>query len=260
MKVAVAGGTGLLGRLVVDRLEATGHQAVVLARSRGVDLTTGRGLGGALDGCGAIVDATNVATTSARRGAAFFGAVTGHLLDAGQRAGVAHLVTVSIVGIDRVGLGYYRAKLHQEAVVAAGPLPWTVLRATQFHEFAAQMFARGRSPVVFVPRIPSRPVAAAEVAERLAELAIGPACAMATPIAGPEVVGLPDLVRGLLRARGSRRLVVPVPMPVGPARAAARGGLLPDGPFQQGVQTYAQHLAALAPVPGAAGRRGRVGA
>ena len=171
-RVAVAGGTGLMGRLVVERLDAAGHEAVVLARSRGVDLLTGTGVDAALAGCSAVVDVTNVGTASGRRSREFFGTVTDRLLTAGVRAGVGHVVALSIVGVDRVGLGYYRGKLHQEELLAAGPLPWTVLRATQFHAFAAQLAdrGRGRSPVVLVPRALSRPVDAAEVADRLAAL------------------------------------------------------------------------------------------
>ena len=242
MRVAVAGGTGLIGRLVVARLAEAGHDVAVLARARGVDLTTGAGLDAALDGCRVVVDVTNTGTMSARRARDFFGGVTRHLLAAGGRAGVEHVLALSIVGVDRVGLGYYRGKLHAEEVLAAGPLPWTVLRATQFHQFAGQYLARGRGPVALVPRFPSRPVAAAEVADRLVALALGPAAGRATPIAGPEVIGLPELARRLLRARGSRRLVVPVPVPGAAGRAAARGGLLPDGPYLRGVQTYAEYL------------------
>jgi len=243
-RVAVAGGTGLMGRLVVERLDAAGHKAVVLARSRGVDLLTGTGVDAALAGCSAVVDVTNVGTASGRRSREFFGTVTDRLLTAGVRAGVGHVVALSIVGVDRVGLGYYRGKLHQEELLAAGPLPWTVLRATQFHAFAAQLAdrGRGRSPVVLVPRALSRPVDAAEVADRLAALAVGPAHGTATPMAGPEVIPLPEMVRRLLRARGSRRRVVPVPVPGAAGRAAARGGLLPDGDVVLGVHPFDAYL------------------
>ncbi len=149
MKVAVAGGTGLVGRYVVEELGAAGHEPVVLSRSRGVDLVAGgAGLDAALDGVDAVVDVSNVTTTSARKSVAFFDAVGRNLLDAGERAGVRHHVVLSIVGIDRVGLGYYRGKLRQEDVVRGGSLPWSVLRATQFHEFAGQTLERvpSRSP------------------------------------------------------------------------------------------------------------------
>ena len=106
MRVAVAGGTGVVGRRVVDALSARGHEVIVLARSRGVDVTTGAGLDAALAGVDAVVDTTNVVTTSRRRSVAFFGAATSSLLAAGERAGVGHHVALSIVGIDRVDFGY----------------------------------------------------------------------------------------------------------------------------------------------------------
>ncbi|HEY6793386.1 MAG TPA: NAD(P)H-binding protein [Kineosporiaceae bacterium] len=249
MRIAVAGGTGVVGRWVVRRLEQGGHQTVVLSRRHGVDLTTATGLDGALAGCSAIIDVSNVATNRRRAAEEFFGTVTGHLLRAGERAGVGHLVALSIVGIDRVGFGYYAGKRRQEAVLAAGPLPWTVLRATQFHEFAGQFLDRVRGPVVPVPRLLSQPVAAAEVAGRLVELVVGPAQAMAPPIAGPDVLQLPDMVRRVLRVRGSRRRVVPVPLPGAAGRAARAGALLPDGPCQLGAQTFAEFVRAGAVTP-----------
>lgn len=261
MRTAVAGGTGVVGRLVVARLEQAGHQVVVLSRGRGTDLTTGRGLDAALEGCSAVVDVSNVATNRARPAEEFFGTVTGHLVQAGLRAGVEHVVALSIVGIDRVGLGYYAGKRRQEAVLSAGPLPWTVLRATQFHEFAGQYLARFPGPFVIVPGMLTRPVAAAEVAARLAELAAGPAQGMATPLAGPDVLTLPDMVRKVLRHRGSRRFVVPLRLPGAAGRAARVGGLLPGGACQVGVQTFEEFLEAGETTPeAAAGGRGAASA
>lgn len=132
-KIAVAGGTGLVGAMVVAEVRRTGATPVVIARSAGVDLTTGSGLAEALDGVDAVIDASNVDTLSAKRSVAFFEAATGRLLAAGEEAGVRHHVALSIVGCDRVDLPYYLGKRRQEALVAAGPVPWSVLRATQFH-------------------------------------------------------------------------------------------------------------------------------
>ncbi|MET7484867.1 NAD(P)H-binding protein [Streptomyces sp. NPDC005538] len=246
MRVAVAGGTGLVGRYVVEELVAGGQEPVVLSRSRGVDLLVGgAGLDAALDGVEAVVDVSNVTTVGARKSAAFFGTVGRNLLDAGARAGVRHHVVLSIVGIDRVGLGYYQGKLRQEAVVQEGPVPWTVLRATQFHEFAGQTLDRVPKPLAVVPRMRTQPVAAREVAEHLVRLATGPAQGMAPDLAGPRVEQLVDMVRRLLRARHERRLVLPVRMP-GAVGAGMNGdGLLPvageTGP--RGVQTYDEWLA-----------------
>ncbi|NHC13874.1 SDR family oxidoreductase [Motilibacter deserti] len=250
MKVAVAGGTGLMGRLVVQELGSRSHDTVVVSRSTGVDLTTGAGLDAALAGADAVIDVGNVTTTSRAKSLAYFGPATEHLLRASERAGVRHLVALSVVGADRVGLGYYAGKVRQEELIAAGGVPWTVLRATQFHEFAGQLLAGGRGPVVPVPRMLSRPVAASEVAAELVRLVAGPAQGMATPIAGPEPLWMHDMVRRLLRARGSRRLVVPLPLPGATGRALSSGGLLPEGGFVHGKQSYADHLAGpTAPAP-----------
>ena len=228
MRVAVAGGTGLVGRYVVEELVAAGREPVVLSRSRGVDLVAGgAGLDAALDGVDTVVDVSNMTTTSARKSVAFFDAVGRNLRDAGERAGVRHHVVLSIVGIDRVGLGYYQGKLRQESVVKDGPLPWTVLRATQFHEFAEQTLERVPGPLAVVPRMRTQPVAAREVARQLVKLATGPAQGMAPDLAGPRVEQLVDMVRRLLRARGERRLVVPVRMPGAVGAAMTGDGQLP---------------------------------
>ncbi|MEV8545013.1 NAD(P)H-binding protein [Streptomyces sp. NPDC051572] len=244
MRVAVAGGTGLVGRYVVEELVAAGHEPVVLSRSRGVDLVSGgAGLDAALDGADAVVDASNVTTTSARKSVAFFDAVARSLLDAGERAGVRHHVALSIVGIDRVGLGYYQGKLRQEDVVRAGSVPWSVLRATQFHEFAEQTLERVPRPLAVVPRMRTQPIAAREVAQHLVKLAAGPAQGMAPDLAGPRVEQLVDMVRRLLRARGERRLVVPVRMPGGVGAAMTGDGQLPVGGGARGTQTFDEWLA-----------------
>lgn len=228
----MAGGTGVVGRYVVAAAAAAGHEPVVLARSRGVDLTTGSGLDDALDGVSVVVDVSNVATLSRRTAERFFLRATRNLLAAERRAGVGHHVLLSIVGVDRSPLGYYRAKLRQEELALAGPVPVTVLRATQFHEFADQTLARVPGPVAVVPRMRTQPVAATEVAEHLVALASGEPQGRAADLAGPEVHDLVDLARQVTAARGLRRPVVPVPFPGGSGRAMRDGSLLPvsDGP------------------------------
>jgi uncharacterized protein YbjT (DUF2867 family) len=246
VRVAVAGGTGLLGRLVVAELERRGDTPVVLARSNGVDLTTGTGLDAALRGVSTVVDVSNVTTTSRRRSVAFFTAATGHLLAAADRAGVQHVVALSIVGADTVDFGYYLGKRRQEELLAAGPVPWTLLRATQFLEFAGQLVDRSPGPFVVVPRMASRPVAAREVAAHLVDLAAGQPCGVAEPMAGPEELDMADLVRRRLRATGQRRVVVSVRLPGRAGAAFAGGGLVPAPPFVSGTGTAAEHLAQLA--------------
>ncbi|MEV4446731.1 SDR family oxidoreductase [Streptomyces mirabilis] len=242
MRVAVAGGTGLVGRHVVEELTAAGHHPVVLARSTGVDLVTGTGLDGALAGVDAVVDVTNVTTTRAKKAIAFFDRVAHTLQDAGEQAGVRHHVLLSIVGIDRVGLGYYQGKLRQESVLKSGRTPWTVLRATQFHEFAQQTLDRVPGPLAVVPRMRTQPVAAREVAHHLVQLVSAPAQGMAPELVGPRVEQLVDMTGRLLRARHQHRLLLPVKMPGATGTAMTGDGLLPAGPGPRGSQTFDEWL------------------
>jgi uncharacterized protein YbjT (DUF2867 family) len=242
VKIAVSGGTGLVGRLVMDAVRSAGHQPVLLARSVGVDITTGAGLDRALAGSSAVIDVSNLSTTNRTRAITFFETGTRNLLAAGLRAGVTRHVALSIVGVDRVDLGYYAGKRHQEALVLAAGVTGSVLRATQFHEFAVQLLDRIRGPIVPVPRMRSQPIAAREVADALVRLAVQEPVGSAPDLAGPQVLEMPDLVRQLLHSRESRRIVLPVRVPGSAGRAMASGGLLPTGPGPRGQQTFADWL------------------
>jgi uncharacterized protein YbjT (DUF2867 family) len=243
MRIAVAGGTGVVGRYVVQAARAAGHETVVISRSAGVDLVTGTGLADALKGADAVIDVSNTTSLSPSKAVQFFSTVTSHLLAAEASAAVRHHVALSIVGIDRVPTGYYAGKLRQEELIKGGPVPWTVLRATQFHEFPAQLLDRIKGPVVPVPAGPAATVAAREVAGHLLALATGPALGHAPELAGPEVHGLPALVRQLMPVAGRRGLVVPVRLPGRTGQLTARGALLPAGPGPRGQQTFAEWLA-----------------
>jgi uncharacterized protein YbjT (DUF2867 family) len=242
-RIAVAGGTGTVGRHVVEAVRAAGREPVVLSRSAGVDLVTGAGLDEALRGVDAVVDVSNAVTQRRRAAVDFFTAATSHLLAAGAGAGVRHHVVLSIVGVDRVDTGYYAGKRAQESLALSGTVPVSVLRCTQFHEFVPLVLSAVPGPVAVVPSMRVQPVAAREVAERLVALATGPALGRAPELAGPEVHGLPDLARRYLRARGQRRLVLPVRAPVAASRAAAGGALLPTGPGPRGTLTFDAWLA-----------------
>lgn len=245
MRIAVAGGTGVVGRYVTEAVASTGHESTVLSRSTGVDLSTGQGLDDALRGVDAVIDVANVATMKAAESIAWFGAAATQLLAAARRAGIGHVVVLSIVGVDRVDHGYYQGKRRQEELVLApdaGVLT-SVLRATQFHEFAGQLLDRSPGgPVAFVPKMRSQPVAAREVAHALAELAVGPAVGLASELAGPRPERVADMARRQLRATGSRRRVLQVPIPGKAGGQMASGSLLPDGPGPRGVQTFEQWL------------------
>jgi uncharacterized protein YbjT (DUF2867 family) len=238
--MAVAGGTGWVGKLVVEHARAAGHDVVVISRSRGVDLMTGAGVDDALRGVEAVIDVTNVVTVSRAAAVRFFETTTRTLLEAERRAGVRHHVVLSIVGVDRVDWGYYQGKRRQEELVLAGPVPSTVLRATQFHEFAAQSLERIPGPVAVMPAMRSRPVAADEVAAELVRLAAGEPQGLTTDIAGPEVLEMASAMRRLTKERGIRKLVLRVPLPTAAGRAMAGGGLLPAGDFRRGKVTFDQ--------------------
>jgi len=243
VKVAVAGGTGLVGRLVVDAAHERGHDVVVLARSEGVDLTTGAGLVERLAGVAAVIDTTNRATHKRAEAEAFFGGVTRNLLAAESAAGVGHHVALSIVGIDDVDTDYYAGKRLQERVLADGEVPWSVLRATQFHEFAEQVLHFVTiGPFSLVPRMLSQPVAAREVAEALVEIAEGEPVGRAPELAGPEQLQIVDLSRRLSKARGLGRWVVPVRAPGAAGRAMRSGALIPAGDGPRGRVTFDEWL------------------
>jgi uncharacterized protein YbjT (DUF2867 family) len=211
MRVAVVGGTGAVGRHTVAALERAGHAVVVIARSRGVDVLTGDGLDAALTDVTTVVDVTNMQTPDADAARRLFGTATKNLLDAGQRARVRHHVLLSIVGIDRLaGNAHYAGKRVQEELVAHGPLPFTIQRATQFHEFAAMVvgwFRRGDTAMV--PPLLLQPVAASDVGEVLAEVAGGAPQGRARDLAGPDTQDLVDMARRTFAARGESLRLVP---------------------------------------------------
>ncbi|GGR51272.1 nucleoside-diphosphate sugar epimerase [Actinoplanes ianthinogenes] len=242
MRIAVAGGTGWVGKLVVTEAERAGHEVVVIARSRGIDVSTGTGLDAALRGVDAVIDVTNLTTVNGAKATAFFETVTRNLQEAGARAGVSHHVLLSIIGVDRVEWGYYQAKLNQERVALAGPVPATVLRAAQFHEFAVQTLTRFGGPVAVVPSMLSQPVAAREVAAELVRLAEGRPVGMAPEIAGPERLQMADLVRKVARTHGPHKWVLSFPLPGKAGKAMAGGGNLPDGPGVRGTETFDEWL------------------
>jgi uncharacterized protein YbjT (DUF2867 family) len=203
MKIAVSGATGRAGRHVVDILAARGHEVVPMARSTGVDVITGDGLAEALTGVETIVDLATGPTPEEEPATRFFTTSARNLQEAGREAGVQRMVVVSIVGIDRFDNGYNAAKLAQERVASAGPIPVRILRATQFHEFVAQLVEWGRQgDVAYVPRMRTQLVAARTVAEALADLAADPESAPGPTleIAGPREESMVEAAR-LLAAR-----------------------------------------------------------
>lgn len=243
MKIAVAGGTGVVGEHVVNEATGRGHEVVVLTRSSGCDLTAGAGLADRLDGVDAVIDVTSTRSQSKSKARAFFGAVTRNLLAAEVSAGVSHHVALSIVGIDRVGMGYYQGKLHQEEVISAGEVPWTVLRATQFHEFAQQALSFVPiGPISLVPQMLVQPVAAMEVARALVEIVEQGPQGRAPDLAGPEVHHLVDLARAVNDRRDLGRRVIGIRLPIAGGKDMRSGGLIPDSDGPRGEITFDQWL------------------
>jgi uncharacterized protein YbjT (DUF2867 family) len=208
MKIAVIG-TGLIGSQVIQKLTAAGHDAAGHSRSTGLDLVTGDGLADAVRDAEVVVNVTNSPTFD-DASLDFFRTTVTNLLAAAQAAGVQHLVTLSIVGVDRVpDLAYYRAKTLQEDLVKAGPIPYSIVRATQFMEFVAPtMDWTTDGDVVRLPATPIQPISAAEVAAAVAETATGAPLRGTRDIAGPDVFTLDELGRITLAATGDHRHVV----------------------------------------------------
>lgn len=242
MRIAIAGGTGTVGRHAVEAARAAGHEAVVLSRGSGVDVLTGAGLAGALAGADAVIDVTSIMSLSEKKARRFFETGTRNLLAAETEAGVGHHVALSIVGIDGIDTAYYAAKLAQERAVAAGPVPFTIVRAAQFHEFAGQVLSQVPGPFAVAPRTLMRPVAAREVGAHLVRVAEGGPTGRAQDIVGPRDETLADVARRQLAFDGIRRRVLDVKLPgaygAGLASGALRGG--PDA--RQGEITFDEWL------------------
>ncbi len=243
MKLAVAGGTGWVGKFVVDAARVAGHTVSVISRSNGIDLVSGRGVVQAMSGVDAVIDVTDSGTTRRATSLAFFETATRSLLAGEAAAGVRHHVALSIAGVDRVPFGYYQAKLRQERLIAERSGAWTVLRASQFHEFPVQLLSRIRGPVVPIPHMRSSTVAAREVAARLVELADAAPIGLAPEFGGPEVHDVPDLARRIIKARRARRCVVAVRIPGETGKQMAGGGLVAVGSGPHGRITFDAWLA-----------------
>lgn len=208
MKIAVLGGTGLIGSQVVTILRAAGHEAVPLSPSTGVDLLTGQGLSDGLAGADVVVNLTNSPTFD-DASPAFFRTTMDNLLGAAARAGVGHAVILSIVGVDQVpDLDYYRAKALQEDILTAGPIPYSIVRATQFFEFVEAILSwTADDTTVRLPSTPVQPMAAADVAQAVAEVSMGAPLEGIRNVAGPDVFALDELGRITLAARADQRTV-----------------------------------------------------
>jgi uncharacterized protein YbjT (DUF2867 family) len=209
MKIVVIGGTGLIGSKLVEKLREDGHEPLAASPDTGVDTLTGDGLAEALEGAQVVVDVANAPVWDDAAVMDFFRTSSQNLLDAEVAAGVKHHVTLSVVGADRLPeSGYLRAKLAQEETVKAGPVPYTILRATQFFEFIgriADSSMNGES--VHLPPVLVQPESADDVAAALADVAVNEPVNGIVELAGPEQFRLDELARRVLSANNDPRPV-----------------------------------------------------
>ena len=248
MTVAIVGGTGTLGRRVAAEMEARGHKVRVLSRHAPeyrVDLATGAGLAAALAGCDVVVDASN---SSSRKPAGILVDGSRRLLEAEAAAGVGHHVCVSMVGCDQVPMSYFRVKADQERVVSQGAVPWSIVRSTQFYELVGTVIAAaGRWRVLPMPRGVLQPVACADAARAVADVAEGAPLKRCFTVAGPEVSEVRDLARTWRKVTGHRAALMPMPVPGTVGRALRSGTLTVQGPDARGTTAFADWLTS---VPG----------
>jgi uncharacterized protein YbjT (DUF2867 family)/quercetin dioxygenase-like cupin family protein len=209
MKFAVIGGTGLIGSQVVEKLNAAGHLAVPHSPSTGVDVITGQGVEKAVADADVVVNLTNSPTFD-DASPAFFQTSMDNLLAASLKGGVGHVVILSIVGADQIpDLVYYRAKVLQEDVLKAGPIPYSIVRATQFMEFMNAVLSwTTEGDTVRLPTTPLQPIAAQDVSDAVAEVAVGAPLNGTLNIAGPDVFPLDELGRITLNVHPDGRTVI----------------------------------------------------
>jgi uncharacterized protein YbjT (DUF2867 family) len=251
MNVAVVGGTGVLGKPLVAELATRGNEVRVLSRTppsklpegashHRVDLTKGEGLAEALSDVEVVVDASN---SSPRDAGPVLVDGTGRLLAAGAQAGVRHHVGISIVGCDRVPTSYYEVKVEQEEAIAANEVPWSLLRATQFHSLLAWAFSQaGKARLMPTGSARLQPIEPSVVAAQLAAVAHAEPAGRLEDIAGPEVRTLTELARAWRRADGRAMLPLPIPM-VGKVGRPLREGALCNPDAAAGGATFEQWLA-----------------
>lgn len=245
MKIVVIGGTGLIGHNVVARLSEHGHEAIAAAPNTGVNTITGEGLKEVLQGADVVVDVSNSPSFADEDVMNFFLTSTGNITQAAADAGVGHYVALSIVGVERSPeIGYYRAKVAQEKKIKEAGLPYSLVRATQFFEFAGGSADMSTvDGVVRLPGIRIQPIAAAEVSAVVARTAAGRPTNGTHEIAGPEELRLHEWIGTVLTARNDPREVVADPTAPFFGAVPADDALVPGPDVELAKITLAEWLA-----------------
>ena len=210
LKIVVIGGTGLIGKKVVNNLRALGHDVTAASPSKGVDTITGKGLSEALTGAQVVVDLSNSPSFEDKAVMAFFDTAGKNIAAAEKTAGVKHHIALSVVGTDRLqASGYFRAKLVQENLIKASGVPYTIIRATQFFEFVGAIVQAATSgQTVRVASAMMQPIVSDDVADAVTKVALAAALNGIVELAGPEPIRMNDLVRQFLVAQGDSRQLV----------------------------------------------------
>ena len=207
MKIVVVGGTGLIGTKVVKNLRDGGHEVVAASPSKGINSVTGEGLAAAFTGAQVVVDVTNAPSWEDKAVLEFFETSSRNLLAAEAAADVGHHLALSVAGTDRLlASGYFRAKMAQENLIKASPIPYTIVRATQFFEFVrsiAESATEGQT--VRLPPVLMQPIASDDVAADMTDAALAEPLNGTVDLAGPELIREDDLVRQFLNAIGDTR-------------------------------------------------------
>lgn len=215
MKIVVIGGTGLIGKKVVERLLERGHTAVPASPSSGINALTGEGLDQAMAGADVVVDVANAPSFEDQAVLNFFDTSARNLAAAEKKAGVKHHVALSVVGTGRPAFdasGYIRAKVVQEKLIRAAGIPFTIVHSTQFFEFLGAIAGpAGESDQIHLSSGYMQPIASDDVADAVVDHALGPAVNGVVEIAGPEKAPLAEMVQRFLAATGDRRKVVADP-------------------------------------------------
>src|SRR6266849_3114290 len=240
MKIVIIGGTGLIGTKLVNNLRQQGHEVVVASPSRGINSVTGEGLAAALVGAQVVVDVTNSPSWEDKAVSEFFETSTRNLLAAEAVAGVRHHIALSVVGTERLlASGFFRAKMAQEKLIQASPIPYTIVRATQFFEFVGSIANSATDgQTVRLPSALLQPIVSDDVATALASVAVAEPSNSMLELAGPEAIPRDEVVRQFLEANRDPRTVITDEQAIYFGVPLKQRSLVPDGTPRLGATHF----------------------